>query len=220
MLAISDTGAGMDRAVQEHVFEPFYTTKPPGRGTGLGLATVYGIVKQSGGSIFVYSEQNRGTTFKIFLPRSDQAVEERREPAGSTAARHGHETILVVEDQPAVRAVVHNVLSRNGYQVLTADDGDDALAIAVAHGEPIDLLITDVVMPGVGARELADRVHRHHPRAAVIYMSGYTHDNVAQRGILEHSVAFLQKPFSPAALLNKVREVLNEQRPEGRPPRS
>ena len=209
MLAISDTGAGMDRTVQEHLFEPFYTTKAPGRGTGLGLATVYGIVKQSGGSIFVYSEKNRGTTFKIFLPRSDDAAEAPRDTAGAAAAPHGHETILVVEDQPEVRSVVSNALSRHGYRVLTANDGNEALTVAMAHG-PIDLLITDVVMPGVGARELADRFGRHHPLARVIYMSGYTDDNVVQRGILEQRVEFLQKPFSPAALLTKVRDVLTE----------
>jgi two-component system cell cycle sensor histidine kinase/response regulator CckA len=210
MLAISDTGEGMDRDVQEHLFEPFYTTKAPGRGTGLGLATVYGIVKQSGGSVFVYSEKGLGTTFKIFLPRSPELVESPPDSADSSAALRGDETILIVEDQPEVRSVVCSALARHGYQVLTATDGNAALAVAMAHGAPIDLLITDVVMPGVGARELADRFRRHHPRAAVIYMSGYTNDNVVQRGIVEDSVAFLQKPFSPAALLTKVREVLNE----------
>ena len=210
MVAVSDTGEGMDRTVLQHLFEPFYTTKAPGRGTGLGLATVYGIVKQSGGSIFVYSEKNLGTIFKIFLPRSNQAVEQPRDSDASTATLRGDETILVVEDQREVRSVVRNALARHGYQVLTANDGNHALAISMAHGRPIDLLITDVVMPGVGARELVDRFRRHHPRAGVIYMSGYTNDNVVRRGILEHSVAFLQKPFSPAALLSKVREVLSE----------
>ena len=210
MLAISDTGSGMDRTVQQHVFEPFYTTKAAGRGTGLGLATVYGIVKQSGGSIFVYSEKGLGTTFKIFVPRSDQPAEESAEAVSSTARLHGHETILVVEDQLEVRSVVSNALSRYGYRVLTANDGTDALAVASAHGGPIDLLITDVVMPGVGAREMVDCFRRDHPRAGVIYMSGYTDDNVVQRGIVGNTVAFLQKPFSPAALLTKVREVLDE----------
>jgi two-component system cell cycle sensor histidine kinase/response regulator CckA len=212
MLAISDTGAGMDQTVREHLFEPFYTTKAAGRGIGLGLATVYGIVKQSGGSIFVYSEINRGTTFKIFLPRSDHAAEQPLNIAGSTAALHGGETILVVEDHPEVLAVAHYALSRYGYRVLTAADGTEALAVAKAHGEPIDLLITDVVMPGVSARELVDRFRDDHPRAGVIYMSGYTNDNVVQRGILEHTVAFLQKPFSPQTLVRKVRQVLDGQR--------
>jgi two-component system cell cycle sensor histidine kinase/response regulator CckA len=207
MLAISDTGAGMDRGAQEHLFEPFYTTKEQGRGTGLGLATVYGIVKQSGGSIFVYSELNRGTSFKIFLPRLERAVDVAR-PTADVGDLDGHETILVVEDQPEVRSVIHKALSRHGYRVLMATNGSEAVEIAAAHGDRIDLLITDVVMPGLSARELAERFRRQHPAGRVLYMSGYTDDTVVQRGILEQSVEFIQKPFTPATLLRRVRQVL------------
>jgi two-component system cell cycle sensor histidine kinase/response regulator CckA len=208
MLAISDTGTGMERGVQEHLFEPFYTTKEQGRGTGLGLATVYGIVKQSGGSIFVYSEINRGTSFKIFLPRLAHGVDAAPHPVDIVADLSGHETILVVEDQPEVNSVVHNALSRHGYRVLMATDGNEAVEIAMAHGDRIDLLITDVVMPGLSARELAERFRRLHPGGRVLYMSGYTDDSVVQRGIIEQSVEFIQKPFTPATLLRRVREVL------------
>jgi PAS domain S-box-containing protein len=213
MLAISDTGTGMERGVQEHLFEPFYTTKEQGRGTGLGLATVYGIVKQSGGSIFVYSEIHRGTAFKIFLPRIEQGVDVAYPPPDLVGDLNGDETILVVEDQPEVRSVVHNALSRHGYRVLTATNGSEAVDIATAHGDRIDLLITDVVMPGLSARELAERFRRHHSGGRVLYMSGYTDDSVVQRGIIEQSVEFIQKPFTPATLLRRVREVLNSNVP-------
>ncbi len=213
MLAISDTGTGMERGVQEQLFEPFYTTKEQGRGTGLGLATVYGIVKQSGGSIFVYSEMNRGTTFKIFLPRIEQGVDVAYQPPDIVGDLDGDETILVVEDQPAVRSVVHTALSRHGYRVLTATNGSEAVDIAMAHGDRIDLLITDVVMPGLSARDLAERFRQQHPDGRVLYMSGYTDDSVVQRGILEQSVEFIQKPFTPATLLRRVREVLNSNVP-------
>ena len=209
MLAVSDTGTGMDRGVQEHLFEPFYTTKEQGRGTGLGLATVYGIVKQSGGSIFVYSEMNRGTTFKIFLPRLEQAGDVAGASADGVIDLDGHETILVVEDQPDVRSVVQHALSRRGYCVLMATNGSEAVRIATAHDDRIDLLITDVVMPGLSARELAKQFRQQHPGGRVLYMSGYTDDTVVQRGILEHSVEFMQKPFTPAVLLRRVREVLD-----------
>ena len=209
MLTISDTGTGMERGVQEHLFEPFYTTKEQGRGTGLGLATVYGIVKQSGGSIFVYSEMNRGTAFKIFLPRIEQGVDVVYQPPDIVGDLNGDETILVVEDQPEVRSVVHRALSRRGYRVLMATNGHEAVEIAMAHVDPIDLLITDVVMPGLSARELAERFRRQHPAGRVLYMSGYTDDTVVQRGILEQSVEFIQKPFTPATLLRRVREVLD-----------
>ena len=213
MLAISDTGTGMERGVQEHLFEPFYTTKEQGRGTGLGLATVYGIVKQSGGSIFVYSEMNRGTAFKIFLPRIEPGVDVAYQPPDIVGDLNGDETILVVEDQPEVRSVVHNALSRHGYRVLMATNGSEAVDIAMAHGDRIDLLITDVVMPGLSARELAERFRHQHPAGRVLYMSGYTDDTVVQRGILEQRVEFIQKPFTPATLLRRVREVLKSKVP-------
>jgi len=213
MLAISDTGTGMERGVQEHLFEPFYTTKEQGRGTGLGLATVYGIVKQSGGSIFVYSEMNRGTAFKIFLPRIEHGVDVAYQPPDIVGNLNGNETILVVEDQPEVRSVVHNALSRHGYRVLMATNGGEAVDIAMVYGDRIDLLITDVMMPGLSARELAERFRHQHPAGRVLYMSGYTDDTVVQRGILEHSVEFIQKPFTPTTLLRRVREVLNSNLP-------
>lgn len=211
MLAVSDTGAGMDRGVQEHLFEPFYTTKEQGRGTGLGLATVYGIVKQSGGSIFVDSEMNRGTSFRMYLPRIEQGAEVAHQPPDSVGDLHGDETILVVEDQPEVRSVVQNALSRHGYRVLMATNGSEAAEIAMAHGDRIDLLITDVVMPGLAARDLAERFRRQHASGRVLYMSGYTDDSVVQRGILEHRADFIQKPFTPAVLLRRVREVLGSE---------
>jgi PAS domain S-box-containing protein len=213
MLAIIDTGTGMERAVQERLFEPFYTTKEQGYGTGLGLATVYGIVKQSGGSIFVYSEMHRGTVFKIFLPRIEQVVDADYQPTNLAGDLDGDETILLVEDQPEVRSVVHSALSRHGYQVLIATNGGDAVDIALAHGDSIDLLITDVVMPGLSARDLAERFRHQHPCGRVLYMSGYTDDAVVQRGILEQSVEFIHKPFTPAILLRRVREVLNSNAP-------
>jgi two-component system cell cycle sensor histidine kinase/response regulator CckA len=209
MLGITDTGRGMERSVQEHLFEPFYTTKEQGRGTGLGLATVYGIVQQSGGSIFVYSEMNHGTAFKIFLPRAGHGVDATDEAPDIAADLTGNETILIVEDQREVRSVAHDALSRHGYRVLMATHGSEALDIATAHGNRIDLLITDVVMPGLSARELAERFRHQYPAGRVLYMSGYTDDAVVQRGILEQSVEFIQKPFTPAALLLRVRKVLN-----------
>jgi PAS domain S-box-containing protein len=209
MLAISDTGTGMERGVQEHLFEPFYTTKEQGRGTGLGLATVYGIVKQSGGSIFVYSEVHCGTSFKIFLPRVEQRVDVVYQPPDDLGDLDGDATILVVEDQPEVRSVIHNALSRHGYRVVMATNGSEAVDIATAYRERIDLLITDVVMPGLTARELAERFRHLHPAGRVLYMSGYTDDTVVQRGIVEQSVEFIQKPFTPATLLRRVRGVLS-----------
>ena len=210
-LAVSDTGAGMDRGVREHLFEPFFTTKEQGRGTGLGLATVYGIVKQSGGSIFVYSEMNHGSSFKIFLPRFEHVGDVVRPPADIDIATEviGHETILLVEDQPEVRSVVQHTLSGHGFQVLAATSGNDAIEIATTHGAPIDLLVTDVIMPGLSARDLVEWFRRQHPAGRVLFMSGYTDDSVVRQGIIEHSVEFVQKPFTPGTLLRRVREVLD-----------
>jgi PAS domain S-box-containing protein len=208
MLSISDTGIGMDRTVQEHLFEPFYTTKEPGKGTGLGLATVYGIVKQSGGSIFVYSEAAHGTSLKIFLPRAAGA--------GDTAplepilpGLRGTETILLLEDQAEVRSVVEHMLTRHGYRVLAAGNGADGLDAARVYPGRIDLLITDVVMPGMSGRDVATQFLRERPDARELYMSGYTDDSVVQQGIIEHGVAFIQKPFTPSRLLQKIRELLD-----------
>jgi len=209
MLAISDTGVGMDAAVQAHLFEPFYSTKAPGKGTGLGLATVYGIVKQSGGSIFVYSERDHGTTFKVFLPRVDSTANNPDVSTDTTDAFTGTETILLVEDQAEVRLVTRETLTRHGYTVVEATNGPEALLAARNHRGRIDLLVTDVVMPRMGGRELAERFVQAQAAARVLYMPGYTEDSVVQQGILEGAVAFIQKPFTPAALLQKVREVLN-----------
>ena len=209
MLAVRDTGTGIDHASQERLFEPFYTTKGPGRGTGFGLATVYGIVKQSGGSIFVQSDMGRGTSFTIFLPRSEQRMAIHAPSQDRLADLEGDETILVVEDQAEVRSVVQLALARCGYRVLMATSGSEAADIVQAYDGRIDVLITDVVMPGLTARELADRFVRQHPAGRVLYMSGYTDDTVVRRGIVEHSVDFLEKPFTPSTLLRRIRAVLN-----------
>jgi two-component system cell cycle sensor histidine kinase/response regulator CckA len=209
MLAISDTGIGMDDAVQKHLFEPYYTTKGPGKGTGLGLATVYGIVKRSGGSILVYSEPAHGTTFKIFLPRIEPVAEVAGVQAGCTRALGGSETILLVEDQPEVRAMVCAALTRHGYTVLEASQGEEALQIAQDHHEEIHLLLTDLVMPAMGGRELAHRLLQRRPHVRVLYTSGYTDEAIVPHDVIESGSAFIEKPFTPADLLRNVREVLD-----------
>src|SRR6266545_3786446 len=210
LLAVRDTGAGMDAETQAHLFEPFFTTKGLGKGTGLGLATVYGIVKQSGGHIWVDSELGHGTTFKIYLPRVDEPAEPLEEPSSAPPARlRGTERILLVEDEAAVRAVTRQLLQRNGYDVIEAPEGTAALALLQAGAVTVDLLLTDVVMPGMGGRELAQRVVPRYPGLRVLFMSGYTDDAVVRHSILEDGVNYLQKPFHPEALLRKVREVLD-----------
>lgn len=208
MLAVTDTGIGMTNDVQSHVFEPFFTTKEPGRGTGLGLATVYGIVKQSGGTIWVYSEPGRGTTFKIFLPTVAHRIDQVPVPHIS-APRGGSETILLVEDQPAVRAIVRKALTSHGYTVLDASHGDDALKAIAEHTGPLDLLLTDVVMPRMSGSEVTERIRATHPGVRVLYMSGYTEEAVIRNGVLGSVVPFLEKPFTPDVVLRKVREVLD-----------
>jgi PAS domain S-box-containing protein len=208
LLSVSDTGIGMDEVTRTRLFEPFFTTKAQGRGTGLGLATVYGIVKQSAGFIWVYTELGHGTTFKIYLPRVHEDPV-AAQPAASTEVR-GSETIVVAEDAEGVRAVVQNVLRRNGYTVLPAPDGQTALDLVGTHPEPIHLLITDVIMPGMSGRQLADRLRDLRPGLKVLFVSGYTDDAIIRHGMLEPGIAFLQKPFTPESLTRKVREVLDQ----------
>jgi len=208
MLAVRDTGHGMNEETQSHLFEPFFTTKEKGKGTGLGLSTVYGIVKQSGGTIGVESRQARGTAFKIFFPRMDEAVR-NPEAAGAAAGRgHGHETILLVEDDPAVRGLVHEALRLHGYNVLVARHGIEALLTGAKHMGPIHLLLTDVVMPQMSGPEVAEKLTTVRPEIKVLYMSGYPDHPVFSQGV-KRETAFLQKPFTPNVLTQKVREVLD-----------
>jgi PAS domain S-box-containing protein len=209
VIAVSDTGTGMNADTQSHMFEPFFTTKEVGKGTGLGLATVYGIVKQSGGSIWVYSELGHGTTIKVYLPRVDEPPEPLAAPGPSNPeSLRGTETILLVEDEPAVRAVARQILARQGYTVLEASDGPAALAMVGGAGR-VDLILTDVVMPGMSGRTLADQLATRWPGVRVLYMSGYTDDAIVRHGMLESGLAYLQKPFRPDALVRKVRELLD-----------
>jgi PAS domain S-box-containing protein len=209
MLAVSDTGTGMTEEVQAHLFEPFFTTKEKGKGTGLGLATVYGIVKQSGGFIWVYSELGRGSTFKIYLPRVDEPVGTREGPTVATPIARGTETVLLAEDEAPVRAVARHVLERYGYTVLEAPNAEAALDIAERHSGPIHLLLTDVIMPGMSGRDLALRLAPLRPETRVIYMSGYTDDAITRHGVLEPGLSYVQKPFTPDMIARKVREVLD-----------
>ena len=209
MLAVSDTGTGIPREIQTHIFEPFFTTKEQGKGTGLGLATVYGIVKQSGGYVQVTSEPNQGTTFRIYLPRlSDTAILVDRSTRPVTAAA-GRETILLVEDEEGVRELARDILRASGYTVFEARNGNEALLISERHQGPLDLLLTDVVMPRMSGRELAERLGPVRPGLRVLYMSGYTDDAVIRHGVFGSDTAFLQKPFTPAALMQRVRETLD-----------
>jgi two-component system, cell cycle sensor histidine kinase and response regulator CckA len=208
MLAVTDTGVGMDRETQTRIFEPFFTTKEVGKGTGLGLSIVFGIAQQAGGSVWVYSEPGKGTTFKVYLPRVEGEVDVLRTPVSPENLR-GTETILLVEDEEQVRAVVLNILRRQGYHVLPARDGAEALLLCERHSQPIDLLVTDVVMPRMSGPELARRLAAARPAMKVLCMSGYTDDSIVRHGVLAAGVAFIQKPLTLQALAKKVREVLD-----------
>ncbi|MFY9551189.1 MAG: PAS domain S-box protein, partial [Thermoanaerobaculia bacterium] len=208
MVAVSDTGVGMDAELQARLFEPFFTTKERGKGTGLGLSTTYGIVKQSGGSIWVYSEPGVGTTFKIYLPRSERPLDALAPPP-APAPRTGSETVLLVEDEPEVRRLVEKLLRMQGYTILSAAGPAEAIAAAKSFSGALDLLLTDVILPGVNGRELARVLSSTRPGLKVLYMSGYTDAAITQQGILEPGTAFLSKPFAPDALARKVREVLD-----------
>jgi PAS domain S-box-containing protein len=211
LIVVSDTGSGMDTETQAQIFEPFFTTKGPEHGTGLGLATCYGIIKQHGGNIWVYSEPQRGTTFKIYLPQTDAPVGAQAQLAKAADLPRGIETVLLAEDDPAVRGLAMRVLSDQGYLVLEAADGATALRLASEYiGATIDLLLTDVVMPHVSGRALFDQINMLHPNIKALFMSGYTDDAIVRQGQLDAGVAFLQKPFSSAVLVRKVRAVLDK----------
>jgi len=207
MLAVTDTGTGMDAETLERVFEPFFTTKETGKGTGLGLAMVYGIVKQHEGNIWAYSEPGQGTTFKVCLPRVDLPTQglqtTKRQPA-----KGGSETILILEDEEAVLAIAQRVLTRAGYGVLPARNPEEADALSAQHGDEIALLLTDVVLPGKNGREVFGGLAAQNPALRVLYMSGYTGNAIVHHGVLDTGTPFLAKPFSPDGLLRKVREVL------------
>ena len=216
MLAISDTGMGMDAETQAHIFEPFFTTKGL-KGTGLGLSTVYGIVKQSGGYIWVYSEAGKGTSFKIYLPRvsaTGEALAAQPALAASEQPSPGHETILLVEDEENLRRLARQSLENQGYNVIDAADGAAAIQISQAHQGPIHLLLTDVIMPGMNGRELANQVSPTRPEMRVLYMSGYTENHIGHNGTLDEGITLLQKPFTLPALKAKVREVLDTPLPQ------
>jgi CheY-like chemotaxis protein len=202
----------MDAETRAHLFEPFFTTKPQGKGTGLGLATVYGIVHQSGGSIAVDSAPRRGARFQIYLPRVAEAPEAAGPARAVVAPTPGSETVLVAEDEQLVRLLVRRVLEQAGYTVLAAPGGADALQLAAHYPGRIDLLLTDVVMPEMSGRELMRRLAEQRPATRVLYMSGYSDDAVAQHGVLDPGIALIQKPFTPEALARKVREVLDAPR--------
>jgi two-component system cell cycle sensor histidine kinase/response regulator CckA len=210
MLSVSDTGVGMDQATLSRIFEPFFTTKEPGRGTGLGLSTVYGIVKQSGGYIWVYSELFRGTTVKIYLPPSDQPAESLLPPAAKVVLPTGTETILLVEDDEALRKVTISLLQSGGYKMLEADNAVSAINISDRFDGNIDLLLSDVILPGKSGPDLALEIKRNRPNIKFLYASGYTGDMIAHQGVLDPGTTLLSKPFSKETLLTTVREVLDK----------
>jgi two-component system cell cycle sensor histidine kinase/response regulator CckA len=208
MLSMSDTGTGMDATTRAQIFEPFFTTKEVGKGTGLGLSTVYGIVKQNHGFVWVYSEPGLGATFKIYIPVSEDSAPPDEVHHDHRDTPRGSETVLLAEDAPGVRAAARQILERQGYTVLEAPNGTTALELATRFSGPIDLLLTDVVMPETSGRQLAERFLKFRPAGKVLFMSGYTDDAVVLHGVLESGTPYLQKPFSARGLGMKVREVL------------
>ena len=210
MLAISDTGVGMDKDTQDRVFEPFFTKKEKSKGTGLGLATVYGIVRQSGGHIWLDSEPGKGTTFKIFLPMVKAKAVEKDEPQKQKEESRGSETILVVEDEFMVRELVCDTLRSSGFSILEAANGKQAIEIYSQNDKKIDMVLTDVIMPEMSGRKMIDTLRKNHPELVALFMSGYTDDAIIKHGVLEPGMAYIQKPFSPKALIQKVKEVLED----------
>jgi two-component system, cell cycle sensor histidine kinase and response regulator CckA len=209
MIAVSDTGHGMDSATRQNIFEPFFTTKQRGKGTGLGLATVYGVVKQTGGDIWVYSEPGQGTTFKLYFPRVAEAASPGAVENPEHLDREGGETVMLVEDETQVRDFEVRILEQLGYAVLAAANGEEAIAASRAHPGEISLLVTDVVMPNMSGRQVADALLSSRPALRVLYLSGYTENTVVNHGVLDSNVDFLSKPFSRDALARKIREILS-----------
>ena len=209
-LMVSDTGVGLDEDVKDNIFDPFFTTKDIGKGTGLGLATVYGIIKQSNGNIWVNSEQGDGTVFDIFLPRSDEAKLAGEEQQYNTKTRKGTETILVVEDEKDILEFITQFLKSQGYNILEASNGKEALKIFNSYNNPIHLLLTDVIMPGLNGPQLTQKLLPNHPDLKVLFMSGYADNIIAQMGVLDIDKEFIKKPFLPRELLNKITEVLDD----------
>ena len=209
MLSLSDTGVGIDSEIQEHIFEPFFTTKERGKGTGLGLATVFGIVKQHQGNIWVYSEPGKGTTFKIYLPRAEVQTAPDEISTAELPTIYGTETVMVAEDEPMVRRLVQETLETYGYTVLDTEDVAEALEIATNYEGRIHLLLTDVIMPEMNGRELYEKMKALRPDLKVLYMSGYTDNVIVHHGVLDEGVHFMQKPFTIRGLAKKVRSLLD-----------
>jgi CheY-like chemotaxis protein len=208
MLAISDTGVGMDRDTQARIFEPFFTTKDPDKGTGLGLSTVFGIIKQMGGHIFVYSELGQGTTFKVYLPRAGSPTQQPQPPKRDDT--RNRESILIVEDDDSVRSLARRVLETRGYRVWTCASAEEALRIMQEYGDDMALLVTDVVMPAMGGHDLVEQIRKSWPQIGVVFMSGYTDEDVRRHGAVGPDDHFIGKPFTPEGFARKVREVLDE----------
>jgi CheY-like chemotaxis protein len=217
MLAITDTGCGISPDVLPHIFEPFFTTKEKGKGTGLGLSTVYGIVKQNRGSVWVYSEVGKGTTVKVYLPLAKTApVAEQKQAEPILTEVNGSETVLLVEDEQTVRLLAHEILIDRGYTVLEASNGEEAIQVSESYEGEIDILVTDVIMPGMSGTEVAEHLLRRRPKMKVLYMSGYTDNSIVNHGVLDSGVAYIQKPFTPDGLARKIREVLASEVPTGK----